>query len=111
MGKVKTHEEFLEDFKRKNNKSDKIEILEKYCGNKNKITCRCKTCNYEWKTTPNTLLSNSGCPICSQARNRSGVKKTHSEFIEEFNNTSFGSSVNPINLICLLFLIILTISF
>ena len=34
MGKVKTHEEFLEDFKRKNNKSDKIEILEKYCGNK-----------------------------------------------------------------------------
>ena len=86
MGKVKTHEEFLEDFKRKNNKSDKIEILEKYCGNKNKITCRCKTCNYEWKTTPNTLLSNSGCPICSQARNRSGVKKTHSEFIEEFNN-------------------------
>ncbi len=63
-----THNEFLQRLSKVGN-SDVI-ILSNYCGSKNNIKCKCKKCNYEWFTTPNSLLNGSGCIKC-----KGGVSK------------------------------------
>ena len=78
-GKQKNHEEFLMDFRLKNDSHNTIEILSKYTKNDESILCRCKECNYEWKTTPKNLLKNHGCPKC-----RHTVMISNDDFIIKF---------------------------
>ena len=46
----------------------KIEILGEYINTDTKIECRCKQCNYLWKTTPHMLKQGHGCPRCSKKK-------------------------------------------
>ena len=62
-GNIKsTTEEFINKLQQIN--SD-IEILGTYKNAVNKIKCRCKVCEHEWTTKPNSLLCGHGCPKCS----------------------------------------------
>lgn len=65
MGKKKTHEEFVRDFKAKNKHFDNIELLSEYKGMKEQITCYCKICDYSWETSAHSLINGHGCPKCS----------------------------------------------
>ena len=73
-------EEFAETIKKTNTA---IELLEPYSTSKTKILCKCKTCGYEWRVVPNSLLKGYGCPRCS---NR--LKKTNEEFIAALEKKS-----------------------
>lgn|SRR5574344_1245565 len=75
MGKSKTHEEFIEEMKEKNNN---ITILGIYQTSKTPILCHCNICNHDWVSEPRRLSSGQGCPYCAGNK-----KKTHKEFIEE----------------------------
>ena len=88
MGR-KTHEQFMEDFNKKNEHAKDIEILGTYVTSKTKIKCRCKVCGKEWEVTPNSLLGQkSGCPICGAKRIAEKQTKTHKQFIQEFKQNN-----------------------
>mgnify|MGYP003207738533 CR=1 FL=1 len=74
---AKTHEEFMTECQRKN---PKIEIISEYKGANREITCRCKKCGLEWKTTPHVLLSKAESKCPNEAENR---RKTTEEFRTE----------------------------
>ena len=77
---TKNHENFLEEMKEIN---ENIEILGEYVNTRTKIKCKCKLDGYEWEATPNSLLSERGCPKCV------GKYKTTEEFkqeMKEINN-------------------------
>lgn len=78
----KTNEEFIIELQEKN---PNIKPLEEYKGALKKIRVECKTCGYQWETTPNCLISKkTGCAKCS------GVyKMTQKEYKEKV------LSVNP----------------
>ena len=87
-GKIKTginqrmtHEEFILKINEMFNSS--IEPLEQYTKNDVKISFRCKACNNEWKSKPNTVLNGHGCPKCGHKRGAEKHIKTHSDFIKE----------------------------
>lgn len=60
-----THEEFINKLQQIN---PDIEVLGTYKRALNKIKCKCKVCEHEWKATPNSLLNGSGCPKCNTSR-------------------------------------------
>ncbi|HFI7320499.1 TPA: GIY-YIG nuclease family protein [Escherichia coli] len=53
-----------------------VEVLESIVGAAIKVLCRCKVCNYEWKTKPANLKSGRGCPKCSRH-----IKLSHNEHV------------------------------
>ena len=77
--RAKTHEEFMEKFYEKNIHAQDIEVVGTYKSLNTEIECRCKKCEYEWQTTPSSLLQGSGCPKCAK-----NAKLTHEEFMEKF---------------------------
>ena len=61
-----------------------IEIIGKYKGRKEHISCKCKICNHIWHTaTPHNLLNGSGCPECAKKSISDAKKKTPKEFADE----------------------------
>lgn len=72
----RTHDEFIEEFNRKNSNHNDIEILGVYTGANNLIRCKCKIDGYEWNVPPARLLSGSGCLKCA-IRNNSGENSCH----------------------------------
>ena len=62
--------------------SPDIEVGE-YINSSTKVNCKCKVCNYEWKSRPHSLLRGSGCPNCS-----SNLKLTNEEFIKRVKGVS-----------------------
>ena len=68
----KTTEYFINELKEVN---ENIEILGEYKGNKVKIKVKCKKDGYEWKATPNRLLSGTGCPKCNESKGEKRVAK------------------------------------
>ena len=94
---TRNHEEFLSEFRRKNSKSNEIEILEKYINSKNKILCKCKIDGYIWKASPKDLMQGSGCNICgvksmislkknSEKDILKRLKEVHGDTIEMISN-------------------------
>lgn len=60
-----------------------IEILEDYKNNFTPILHRCKSCGYEWYSTPSNILESNrvSCPKCTNK-----YKMTHEEFCEKLEN-------------------------
>ena len=80
-GTIKTNERFVKEM---NRISPNIELLEKYEKNSKKVLCHCKKCGYEWRATPNNLLSkHSGCPMCAIKKVNLGNKLTTEEFFQQ----------------------------
>ena len=82
--RTKVHEDFIQEFYKKNKNAENIEILGEYKGNKTKIKCRCKKDGYIWETTPNTLLKGSGCPKCFNNHRGDTIRKSYEEFLDKF---------------------------
>lgn len=76
--RVTNNEEFI---KKLQDINPRIEPLEEYIRSRDKITCRCKKCGYEWKVTPNKLLSGSNCPNCMHH-----IKKTQEIFENQLSS-------------------------
>ena len=88
----KTHEEFIQEFYKKNKNAKNIEILNKYINNKTSIKCRCKIDNYEWEVKTNALLSqNQGCPKCKNRKQSKRQTFTHDEFLEKFKKQNINA--------------------
>lgn len=60
--KAKTHTEFIRELQQI---SPNITVLDGYINARTKVSCKCNTCGYNWKTTPNSLLRGSGCKRCA----------------------------------------------
>lgn len=60
----KSHEQFVQELQKTN---DKIECLDQYCGNHQKIHFRCKECGREWIAVPYSILAGHGCPNCTHS--------------------------------------------
>jgi very-short-patch-repair endonuclease/ribosomal protein S18 len=73
-----THDEYVE---RTNAIHNNIEVLEEYKGRKTKILHKCNVHNYEWYTSPNTILAGKGCPKCSGS-----YRRTHEDYVNELKD-------------------------
>lgn len=62
--RLKSHEQFIKEFKFNNVHADTIAIQSKYKGVYTSISCKCLIDGYEWNATPHNLLNNRGCPKC-----------------------------------------------
>lgn len=72
MSKALTNDEFIQRIKIINSN---IEPIESYIGARTKILFRCKICDFEWETKPETILyKKSGCPKCSNHYHRSDTE-------------------------------------
>lgn len=59
--------------------------IDKYINNKTRINHRCLIHNYEWLTTPSSVLQGGGCPLCRSEKITEKQLKTHEEYIEELS--------------------------
>lgn len=100
----KTHEEFINEFKAKNEYSDKIEFLSEYITNNTHIQCKCKVCGYEWISKPVNVLKGKGCPKCNNC-----VKVDEEEYFKriysklefaDINISDFSELKNNVNCHC-----------
>lgn len=92
----KTHEQYVEELQRKNNK---VIIIGTYTGATNYIKAKCKRCGNEWEAKAYSLLSGRACPKCKPLRgieNNKGKtrKKTNKEFVEELRKIDKSIVVN-----------------
>ena len=85
--RIKTHEQFLEEFRERNPHYKTIEILSDYTKDDEPILCRCKICGREWVAKPHNLINRrdaSGCPSCNMSRG----EQTIMNYLED-NNIEF----------------------
>lgn len=80
--RTRTHEQFVNELK---NINPNITPLEKYKNVKVKIKCSCNVCRHEWNVIPDSLLRGYGCPKCGIKKCADNNRKSHDEFIKEFN--------------------------
>ena len=67
-------EKFLKDFKKKHGTKHYLVTGEDYQNNDTPIKVRCLIHNYDFKTTPDTLLrGGGGCPYCSSSEGESTI--------------------------------------
>jgi len=76
--KRKSQEQFLKDI---NEQNPEIVVVGNYINNHTKIECKCRKCGFEWRATPNNLLSGSKCPMCS--KHRQYTKKEFEDWLHE----------------------------
>lgn len=81
----KTHDEFVSALAKANPKAEQIEVIGRYERSDTPLKVRCKTCSYEWNVTPSSLMQGSGCPRCVGRGSASSGKRTHEEFLSDFN--------------------------
>lgn len=70
--KKKTHEQYCNEVKAKN---ENIIPNELYKGYKTKIFHRCKVCGCIWKASPKAMLRNCVCPRCSKKKQKINPKR------------------------------------
>ena len=78
----RTHEEFVEEVSIIN---PNIEVVERYKDNTTRIQFKCNLCGNLWKTSPNSILQKTACPICGRRRAAEAHRKTHNQFINELH--------------------------
>lgn len=74
-GKILNQTEYSKVLK---NKNSNIAVVGTYRNKKEKILHKCKVCNHEWMASPQTILNDGKCPMCSKHK-----KRTHLEYIKE----------------------------
>lgn len=89
--KTLTHEQFVEMIKDKINPS--IEIVGKYTGYYNKITCRCKICGEISALSTTTIRYGGGCSKCQHEIGFQKRRKTPEQFEEEMKKYSLNYSI------------------
>lgn len=92
----KTHEEFMEDFKKYGNPS--IEILGKYTIMANKIKVRCKEHGHEFEMYAGNLLKGYRCPYCAHKKllpNFNSVAVLRPDLVQYFANESDAYNIMP----------------
>lgn len=67
---TKSNEQFLSELQQI---QPTITPLEEYQKSDVKILFRCNECNMEWRTTPASVLSGSGCPHCNLSRGERAI--------------------------------------
>lgn len=78
----KRKEDFIVDLEKVHN--SKYKILGEYINARTPILCHCNKCNFEWSSTPNSLLNGYGCPNCNQSKGEEDIR-----FFLEKNNISY----------------------
>lgn len=78
---VISHEEFEENFRKKNKNESHIKLVSKYLGAEKNIRCLCTIHNYEWEVEARSLYRNHNCPLCIEES-----KKNHFDFMIEFKS-------------------------
>ena len=64
-------------------KNSNVIPIGEYVNVKTPILHKCKVHDYDWMTTPDSVLQGCGCPQCSREKISSKLKKTASEYLEE----------------------------
>ena len=75
-----SHEDYVEELKIIN---PNIIVLDKYKNNHTQILHKCIIHDFEWKTSPASVLQGCGCPICKGEKIGNNLRKTHIQYIEE----------------------------
>lgn len=79
---AKSHNDFVSELKKI---SPTINIKSQYVSSHKKIKCQCSICNYEWMTTPHSLLRGDRCPKCfSISKGEETILKTLDELNIEY---------------------------
>ena len=69
-----TNEEFVQSVKDIN---PNLIVLEPYINQTTHLLCKCKQCDYQWKSSPSNILQGSRCPICV---NKKAIKEINSVY-------------------------------
>ena len=73
--KRKTHQEFIEELQKNN---QKVVAIGTYVNYSTKIETKCVKCGHIWYAWPESLLKGHGCPVCAN-----NTKKTQESFVQE----------------------------
>ena len=85
-GKDRTHNEFLELFKKKGNTN--IDLIGEYTNATTKILCKCKKCGREWLSLPGHILEGKGCSYCNGGGTKAVICLTTGERFESIAQAS-----------------------
>lgn len=85
-GKDRTHNEFLELFKKKGNTN--IDLIGEYTNATTKILCKCKKCGREWLLLPGHILEGKGCSYCNGGGTKAVICLTTGERFESIAQAS-----------------------
>lgn len=69
--RIKSHEQFLQEFNERNPQHKTIEILSKYVKDDEPVLCKCKICNHTWSAKARSLINKrdaTGCPVCNTSK-------------------------------------------
>lgn len=77
-----SNETFVEKFNKTGNKN--VILLDEYTNSHTKIHCKCKKCKNEWYAIPPSLLKGHGCSKCGNEEMKLKQRKSHEQFMEEF---------------------------
>ena len=76
----RTHDEYIIEVNKINSN---IEVVGEYINAQTKILHRCKIDGYEWCATPDSILRDHGCPVCSRLNAAQKRTRTHEEYVKE----------------------------
>lgn len=77
IAQTKTQNQYIEELKSKNSN---VVVLEQYIDMKTPIIHKCIKHNFEWTTTPNSVLQGCGCPKCRAEKLSNIMTKTQEEY-------------------------------
>lgn len=63
-----------------------VTMIGKYTTMKSKTLFECDICEHQWSPEPSALLLGAGCPKCYHKKLGSLKRKTHENFVKEFQN-------------------------
>lgn len=75
---IKTHEQFIQQIKKYNFKSNTFEVISKYQKDELPVKCKCKKCGKVWETKAHNLISKTSptaCPFCSFSKGEMMVQR------------------------------------
>lgn len=82
----KEHKTYVDKLKIKN---PKISVIGEYINMRTPIFHRCNVHNFEWETSPSSVLLGGGCPKCGGEKIADKLRKTHEQYEKKLK------SVNP----------------
>lgn len=76
----KSHQSYVDEIKAKN---PNIVVIDDYVSSKTPILHKCLQHNYEWVTSPISILQGHGCPMCASEKASKKLRKTHEQYEED----------------------------